>query len=30
MAGKAGRPKGSVKLTGERTDIIARALEGGH
>jgi lambda repressor-like predicted transcriptional regulator len=30
MAGKRGRPKGSVKLTPERTDIIVQALEKGH
>ncbi len=30
MAGKRGRPKGSVKLTPERTDIIVKALEKGH
>ena len=30
MAGKPGRPKGSVKLTPERTDIIVEALEKGH
>jgi transposase-like protein len=30
MAGKPGRPKGSVKLTPERTDIIVQALEKGH
>ena len=30
MAGKRGRPKGSVKLTPDRTDIIVQALEKGH
>jgi transposase-like protein len=30
MVGKPGRPKGSVKLTPERTDIIVEALENGH
>jgi lambda repressor-like predicted transcriptional regulator len=30
MAGKRGRPKGSVKLTPARTDIIVQALEKGH
>ena len=30
MAGKPGRPKGSVKLTGDKQERIVEALEGGH